>query len=1069
MSTLRNAATLLDGAQSYGALTPLLSSFGFAEPLPLDISARRALGLDRAIRRASVAAGPGTLRALLLDASTGAPLRETVTRMAAGVAAHAPQLLWLIVALQPAERLLVIAAPAPGARPRISALSIDLTHIADSDAETIAAMADASGAVDLLVHHRWRELLGRDALTRRFYRELEGVVGQLATTAHGHASGEARRELALLCSSRLLFLAFLEAKGWLDGDREFLRHGFDARCAKGGEVHRRFLDPLFFGTLNTPRQRRAPAARALGRIPFLNGGLFARTSLERRTGALRFDDESLGELIGGLLARYHVTAHESSSAWNEAAIDPEMLGRAFESLMAAGDRRSSGTFYTPSAIIERVGGEGLEDALQAHDLPASLVRAAFDGESLPSAQRERLRVVLAKLRVLDPACGSGAFLVHLLERIADLARAAGDDRPVSDRRRDVLTRSIFGVDINPTAVWLCELRLWLSVVIDAGESDPLAVIPLPNLDRHIRVGDALAGAAFDDSVRIAAPAALVRLRIRYARSTGARKKSLARALDREERHAAVFIAERESVLLAARRRDLICALRSHDLFAERIVAAPPQRELLGALRQFARQLRRRIIALRSGASLPFSFPVHFADAAANGGFDLIAGNPPWVRLHNIPLATRDALRARYRSYREAAWMPGAEETGAGRGFAAQVDLAALFVERSIALARPRGTVALLLPAKLWRSLAGGGVRRVLDDRAELRAIEDWAESRAAFDAAVYPSFLLARKRDDEADEDAPSIVRIAVHHRESALEWKMARARIGLDDSPGAPWLLLPPDARTAFDRLAAAGTPLARSSLGRPILGVKSGCNEAFIVTPHAGWRDARNDFWPVRSGEREGRVERRLLRPLLRGEAVRAWQANADDAAVLWTHDAADAPLKQLPAGAAEWLAPWRRQLESRADAHRSVRWWTLFRTDAARSHQPRVVWSDIGKVPRALVLLPGDPTVPINSCYVARTPSTDDAYALAALLNSPVAAAWLATIAEPARGGYHRYLGWTLARLPIPSEWARAVSILAPLAREAAEGEPPDAATLTDAVIRAYRVRAVDIEPLLTWCLH
>jgi hypothetical protein len=308
-----------------------------------------------------------------------------------------------------------------------------------------------------------------------------------------------------------------------------------------------------------------------------------------------------------------------------------------------------------------------------------------------------------------------------------------------------------------------------------------------------------------------------------------------------------------------------------------------------------------------------------------------------------------------------------------------------------------------------------------------------------------------------------------VHHRDDALEWKMARARIALDDSPGAPWLLLPPDARAAFDRLAAAGTPLARTLLGRPILGVKSGCNEAFIVSPAAGWRDARNDFWPVKSGDREGRVERRMLRPLLRGESVRAWQPTPDDSAVLWTHDNTDAPMKQLPAGAQSWLAPWRRQLESRADAQRASRWWSLFRTDAARNHLPRVVWSDIGKSPRALVLLPGDTTVPINSCYVARPPSLDDAYALAALLNSPVAAAWLAVIAEPARGGYHRYLGWTLARLPIPNDWKRAVEILAPLAREALDGEIPDAATLTDAAIRAYRVRGCDMEPLLTWSLR
>jgi hypothetical protein len=1072
VSSLRHAAELLAGTRSFRDLGSLLPSLGFGEPLPLDRDARRALGLDSAIRRASVASGSGTLRALLLEPAAGAPMRETLTQVGGRVTANAPQLLWLLIMHQPGTRALVIAAPAPGIRTRISALAVDLARVADSDGETLAAMADAAGGVDLLVHHRWRELLGRDALTRRFYRELESVVGSLARSARARAPDETRRELALLCSSRILFLAFLEAKGWLDGDREFLRNAFDAHCASGGEVHRRLLDPLFFGTLNTPAGRRAPAARALGRIPFLNGGLFARTSLERRVGDFRFTDGSLGELIGGLLARYRVTARESSSAWSEAAVDPEMLGRAFESLMAAGDRRSSGAFYTPSAIIERVGGEGLDHALTALAVPPDVVRSARAGEALPATHRSMLRSALSGLRVLDPACGSGAFLVHLLERIAGLLHAAGDERSIGSRRREVLTRSIFGVDVNPTAVWLCELRLWLSVVIDADEDDPLAVPPLPNLDRHIRVGDALTGPAFDESLRIAAPAALARLRGRYARSTGARKRSLARALDAQERRAAILVAERERDAIAARRRDLICAVRSHDLFARRTIPEPVQREALDDLRSRARQLRRRLAALRAGAPLPFSFPVHFADAAAGGGFGLIAGNPPWVRLHNIPPAVRDSLRARYRSFRDAAWMPGADETAAGRGFSAQVDLAALFVERSLALARPGGTVALLLPAKLWRSLAGGGVRRVLDDRAELHAIEDWAESRAAFDAAVYPSFLLARKRggrEDEGEVTEPAVVRVAVHHRDDALEWTMARERLPLDDSPGAPWLLLPPGARAAFDRLAAAGVPLARTALGRPILGVKSGCNEAFVVTPAPGWRAARDESWRVTSGERTGLVERRLLRPLLRGESVRAWRAEPDESAVLWTHDATDAPLRQLPAGAQAWLAPWRRQLESRSDARHVTRWWTLFRTDAARSHLPRVVWSDIGKSPRAFVLPPGDATVPINSCYVVRAPSLDDAHALAALMNSPVAAAWLAAIAEPARGGYHRYLGWTLARLPVPADWPRAVAILAPLAREALEGDVPDAATLTDAAIRAYRVRPVDIEPLLTWCLR
>src|SRR5262249_902359 len=123
-----------------------------------------------------------------------------------------------------------------------------------------------------------------------------------------------------------------------------------------------------------------------------------------------------------------------------------------------------------------------------------------------------------------------------------------------------------------------------------------------------------------------------------------------------------------------------------------------------------RAARRRIA---SGGALPFSFDVHFADVAARGGFSLIVGNPPWVRLHRIPPLQRAAFRRDFVVAASAPWAAGAGAAGASPGFAGQVDLAALFIERSIRLAAPGGAIALLVPAKLWRSLAGGGVRRLI--------------------------------------------------------------------------------------------------------------------------------------------------------------------------------------------------------------------------------------------------------------------------------------------------------------------------------------------------------------------
>jgi len=171
-------------------------------------------------------------------------------------------------------------------------------------------------------------------------------------------------------------------------------------------------------------------------------------------------------------------------------------------------------------------------------------------------------------------------------------------------------------------------------------------------------------------------------------------------------------------------------------------------------------------------------------------------------------------------------------------------------------------------------------------------------------------------------------------------------------------------------------------------------------------------------------------------------------------------------LPPHAARWLARWRRALMQRADARHRARGWSLFRTESARFDLPRVVWCDVGREPRASVLEANDPRVPLNSCYVARCADACDAYAFAALLNAPLARAWLDALAEPARGGYHRYLGWTLSLLPVPTDWARARRILSPLAERAVRECPPSDVELMEASLDAYGVRRSAVAPLVAW---
>lgn len=1078
--TLRAAANLLAQADSLPALRAVATALGFANhATTLTLAARDDLALTDLVTQGEILRGGDTLRLLSCTLATSAGAhgdsRELTRRLCVNLVRRAPTRHWCVLALDEPRRILCIAAvTAHPAGPHVAALRIDRDRVVDSDADTMRALASVPDRHSALRHARFTDILRRDALSARFYRELERTVSMLADTARGGGSSDERRELALLCASRCLFLAFLEAKGWLDGDRNFLIRQATSLLERGSSLHDRLLRPLFFGTLNTPLRSRSAAARGFGEVPFLNGGLFSPTPLERRRRHVRFADDALVALIGDLLDRYRFTAHEDSTAWSEAAVDPEMLGRAFECLMATDERRRSGSFYTPPALVDTVVRDALASALPS--LPPDALRNEQEMLACNDDTRVRLASELRGLRVLDPACGSGAFLVHVLERAATLLSRCGDPRDMHELRRDILARSIFGVDRNPMAVWLCELRLWLSVVIECPSTAASDVPPLPNLDHHIRVGDSLRGGDFE----FAPPSArrLASLRDRYTRATGRRKTTLAASLDREERARAIAETRRRLSAAVQARRETLNALRTRDLFGERAARTRSLSAERHALRASQRQLIDECHRLELGAALPFRFAAHFADVAENGGFSLVLGNPPWVRPHSLSTGERQALRAEFRTVRAAAWQRGARRAGATTGFAAQADVSVAFVERSSRLLAPGGTLALLVPSKLWRTLAGGGVRHLLADAMRVHTLRDWSHAPALFDAAVYPSLVVAQRPATviatppcTASGVVRRTVRVSVTGKTDTAQFDVAADRLTLDGDPWAPWVLLPSNVRAAFDTLRSAGPALGDSGLGRPALGVKCGCNAAFLVdaTEHD------DDCATVSAGGRSALIERSMLRPVLRGEQLshlagehmhEPHSAAHEASRIVWTHDTTGAPLRTLPPAAARWLSHWRRRLEARGDARGRLPWWTLFRTESARHDTPRVVWADIGKRLRTVVLAAGDPTVPLNTCYVLHAASDTDAWALHALLASPLAAAWLDTLAEPARGGFRRYLGWTVSTLPVPQHWAVARNALAEIGRCSGRGIGVPIDIVNRVTANAFNIALGDVQALLEW---
>ncbi|MEP6551192.1 MAG: hypothetical protein ABJB95_08405, partial [Gemmatimonadales bacterium] len=348
MQTLERASDCIRSARSLDGAAAILHELGFTDAaLPLDRAALNSMGIPAAVRAARIARGVGCLRGLAIELDDPSELHTALAAVAKALSGI-PQFLWIICAVRPAVgEIAIVCWSSVPTRTRMVSLICDSTRIYESDAETLCALSAAAGDSDLLTHARWLDVLGREAITRRFFRTLRAVVTDLGESLNGRLSGEERSELALLYVSRLIFLSFLEAKGWLNGDFGFLSNGFSRCIGEGGRYQKKVLEPLFFGTLNTAVRARAARARAFGRIPFLNGGLFSRSHLEKQRRASVFTDAAFGNAYGSLLSHYRFSGREDSGDWSDASIDPEILGKAFEALMAAPERKTSGAYYTP--------------------------------------------------------------------------------------------------------------------------------------------------------------------------------------------------------------------------------------------------------------------------------------------------------------------------------------------------------------------------------------------------------------------------------------------------------------------------------------------------------------------------------------------------------------------------------------------------------------------------------------------------------------------------------------------------------------------------------------------------
>ena len=864
-----------------------------------------------------------------------------------------------VFGLDPAARRLAVSVAFGGS----PVLEVDLDQPGQLATSCLARIGKAEPGGTLAIAARTAEALSGEGIGRQFFTAFRATRDRLTAAMSPGIPEQERHELALLQLTRVLFLYFVQAKGWLDGSDQFLRTRLDDCLFRRRRIHTDLLLPLFFGTLNTPIERRRGKAYSFGRVPFLNGGLFEPHPLERRYHTC-LPDATWRDAFDTLFERYHFTP----SAGSPGAIAPEMLGRVFEGVMEPGVRKSSGTFYTPPALVR-----SLLDAALAGVVSRRLGITQEEAGARLAGGDSRAARHLDGITILDPAVGSGAFLLGALERLAALRGAPTDAR----LRRRILAHNLFGVDVNPSAVRLAELRLWLAVIETEPDGPAAQVEPLPNLDAFVRQGDSLADPLrFMLSHPVHAPnhaAALAAARQAVGVSTGLPKREALRLLRRLESDAAAerfaaAIAEKERLIKA-----MIAAGRAPTLFGGRnALSAADKRALRAAMGELrALRARRRQLAIH-GVLPAFDFDVHFGDVMTRGGFDLVIGNPPWVRAESIPVARREWLRQRFRWWR----------AGSGRGYRHQPDLSVAFLERGWELTAPGGVLAMLVPTKVATSGYGTAMRAGLSQMGTVLSVADLSgNAEASFDATTYPLALVVRKE--------PPSPRVAASGGVDVDRPAAARP-IG---RAGAPWILFPQGLHRILETLSQ------HPSLAETIriqLGVKTGANHLFLSPPDE--------------------IEKGLLRPAIRGRDVHPFTA-IPACRIIWTHDTTGRVLDSLPTQAARHFGLHLDALRERSDDAGGTP-WSMFRTEAGREI-PRVVWPDLSpRLEAAGLVGPAEQRfVPLNTCYVVLCDDAESARALTAWLNSTWIRAAARATADRAGGGYARFNARAVGSVPLP----------------------------------------------------
>ncbi len=640
-----------------------------------------------------------------------------------------------------------------------------------------------------------------EPVTKEFFAEYKRIFDAAEMSVSGFGDGEDEREARRLFTqtlfNRLMFVYFLSRKGWLSfkGDKDYLNalyRDYKVNHTDDPNFYRDRLRLLFFAGLNNYRSEDLTSEdetrRLIGEPPFLNGGLFEETDLDRRW-EVTVPDSAIEQMLDGLFDKFNFTVMESTPFDIEVAVDPEMLGKVFEELVTG--RHDSGAYYTPRPVVSFMCREALKGYLEGRETSLSAEAIARfvderDASGIPLSAARGVGEALDEVTVVDPACGSGAYLLGMMQELVELQTAlydvGVDARGLYELKLHIIERNLYGVDIDEFAVNIAMLRMWLSLVIEYEGDNPE---PLPNLDFKVVCGDSLLGPDPSSGVEV--------------------QGTLGQDTEQMKR-----LGQLKAEYMRA----------SHG---------PDKKRLKNDIEDIEKQVKEAL----GGAGVAddvVDWRVEFAEIfATEGGFDVAIANPPYVRQEKIG-ESKPALQKLY------------SDSSVGRS-----DLYCYFYARALQILRPRG-MHVFVCSNSWLDVGyGAKLQQYLLDNTHIQAIYESTVERQFSTADINTIISVISKANAIADGDLTRFVslrgefEVALSDADQGREIEKTRASLRVDganhrnryvgDKWGGKYLRAPDIYHHIMDNY---GDKLVRlEDIATVRFGIKTGANAFFYLTP--------------------------------------------------------------------------------------------------------------------------------------------------------------------------------------------------------------------------------------------